>query len=334
MVANTEYVVSVTTAPNNFFVFTSNVFATPLVNGHLRGLAGGNGVIAAAGAFPRTPSSQNANYFRDLIFVATGGGGGPAPGVFSKTAPADGATGQPLSEAASWGASTNATSYEVCLDTTNNNLCDGSWTATINLSTTLGGLAAGTTYYWQVRAVNPTASTEANAGTWWRFTTQSGGNPVSQTLLTTQTPDIQNVNDGVAYELGVRVMSDVAGQITALRFWKGSSESGVHTGHVWTAAGQLLATVTFTNESATGWQEQALPAPVAMVANTEYVVSVTTPPNNYLVLTRNVFTTPLVNGHLRGLSGGNGVIGAAGAFPSTPSSYNMNFFRDLVFVPE
>jgi len=28
------------------------------------------------------------------------------------------------------------------------------------------------------------------------------------------------------------------------------------------------------------------------------------------------------------------VIGAAGAFPSTPSSYNMNFFRDLVFVPE
>jgi len=211
-------------------------------------------------------------------------------------------------------------------------LCDGSWTATSNLTATLGGLAAGTTYYWQVRAVNPTATTGANAAAWWRFTTQSG-NPVSQTLLTTQTPDVQNVNDGVAYELGVRVMSDVAGQITALRFWKGSSESGVHTGHVWTAAGQLLATVTFTNESATGWQEQALPAPVAMVANTEYVVSVTTPPNNYLVLTRNVFTTPLVNGHLRGLSGGNGVIGAAGAFPSTPSSYNMNFFRDLVFVP-
>jgi Domain of unknown function (DUF4082) len=158
-------------------------------------------------------------------------------------------------------------------------------------------------------------------------------NAVSQTLLTTQTPALQNLNDGVTYELGVRVVSDVAGQITALRFWKGTSESGAHTGHVWSGAGQLLATVTFANESASGWQQQALPAPVAVVANTEYVVSVTTPPNGYFVDTQNVFTTPLVNGHLRGVAGTNGVFGPVGTFP-TQSYQSSNYFRDLVFVPQ
>jgi len=101
----------------------------------------------------------------------------------------------------------------------------------------------------------------------------------SQTVLTTQTPALQDITNGRAYELGVRVLSDVAGQITALRFWKGATESGPHTGHVWTATGQLLATVTFSNESASGWQQQPLATPVAVAANTEYVVSVTTPPS-------------------------------------------------------
>jgi hypothetical protein len=80
----------------------------------------------------------------------------------------------------------------------------------------------------------------------------------SQTLLTTQTPALQDISNGRAYELGVRVLSDVAGQITALRFWKGANEGSTHTGHVWTATGQLLATVTFSNESASGWQQQSL----------------------------------------------------------------------------
>ena len=39
-------------------------------------------------------------------------------------------------------------------------------------SVTISGLARGTTNYWQVRAVNATGTTEANAGVWWRFTTR------------------------------------------------------------------------------------------------------------------------------------------------------------------
>jgi glucose/arabinose dehydrogenase len=163
--------------------------------------------------------------------------------------------------------------------------------------------------------------------------TVTGANPASQTLLTTQTPSAQDIGDGVSYELGVRVVSDVAGQITALRFWKGAGETGVHTGHVWTAAGQLLATVTFTNEGVSGWQEQALASPVAVVPNTEYVVSVTTSANKLFVTTPGMFGGGLVNNHLRAVAGANGVFGPVGARPAQ-SSNNANYFRDLVFVAD
>src|SRR5262249_3264958 len=112
-------------------------------------------------------------------------------------------------------------------------------------------------------------------------------NPQSQTLITTQVPASPSVNSGPGWELGTRVVSDAAGQITAIRFWKSPSEIGTHVGHVWSAAGVSLATVTFTNETASGWQQQALSTPVVMLANTPYVVSVSTGSNGYFALTIN-----------------------------------------------
>ena len=108
--------------------------------------------------------------------------------------------------------------------------------------------------------------------------------PPQQTLLTTQVPDAVNATDhGALYELGVRFHSDVVGQITALRYWKGSAENTPHVGHLWDAGGQSLATVTFANETASGWQQQALTTPVTIQANTDYLVSVATPPNSLYV---------------------------------------------------
>ena len=43
-------------------------------------------------------------------------------------------------------------------------------------------------------------------------------------------------NDPAAVELGVKFRSDVAGEITGLRFYKGPGNTGTHTGHLWTAA--------------------------------------------------------------------------------------------------
>ena len=95
----------------------------------------------------------------------------PAPGGFGKTSPANGATGQPVPMSLSWGSSSNAASYEYCVDATNNNACDGSWGSTsAATNANLSGLTLGATYYWQVHAINAQGTTDADGGSWFSFT--------------------------------------------------------------------------------------------------------------------------------------------------------------------
>ncbi len=65
------------------------------------------------------------------------------------------------------------------------------------------------------------------------------------------TPALASENDTNAVEVGVKFRSDTDGRITGIRFYKGSANTGTHVGHLWTRTGTLLASATFTNESAT-----------------------------------------------------------------------------------
>lgn len=94
------------------------------------------------------------------------------PGSFSKSSPANGAASQPANPVLSWGSSSDATSYEYCLDTSNDNTCNTNWVSTAgSTSAGLTGLVPGTSYFWQVRAKNTAGLTRANAGAWWSFAT-------------------------------------------------------------------------------------------------------------------------------------------------------------------
>ncbi len=113
-----------------------------------------------------------------MNFTITAGGGAP-PGAFSKTSPADGATGQPTSPTLSWGASAGATGYEACIDATNDNAC-ATWVNTgATPSVGLAGLTANTTYYWQARATNAVGTTYASGSStaFWSFVTQESALP-------------------------------------------------------------------------------------------------------------------------------------------------------------
>ena len=141
--------------------------------------------------------------------------------------------------------------------------------------------------------------------------------------------------DPNAIEVGVRFRADVAGQITGLRFYKGAQNTGPHVGHLWTNNGQQLASVTFTNETASGWQQVSLPAPVAIAANTTYVASYHTTVGFY-ALTEPGFSAAVVNPPLQALADGadgpNGVYkyGASG-FPT--NTFNAsNYWVDVVFT--
>jgi hypothetical protein len=150
-----------------------------------------------------------------------------------------------------------------------------------------------------------------------------------ETLLGSSSPSSIDANDGVAYELGMKFSATTAGQITAIRFYKSPSESGTHTGKIYSSSGALLASVAFTNESASGWQTAYLTTPLAMAANTTYTVSVNTGAGYYVSTAGDFATAKSSADLLTPVSAG--VYGAAGAMP-TQSFQSSNYFRDVVFV--
>jgi hypothetical protein len=146
-------------------------------------------------------------------------------------------------------------------------------------------------------------------------------------------PAIVDTGDANAVELGVKFSANSSGFITGVRFYKSAANTGTHIGNLWTGAGTLLATATFSAESASGWQEVTFSTPVAVVANTIYVASYHTNIGHYSV-TPGYFATAVDAPPLQApanVSNANGVYryGSSG-FPS--NSYNAgNYWVDVVF---
>lgn len=145
-------------------------------------------------------------------------------------------------------------------------------------------------------------------------------------------PSMIETTDSNAVELGVRFISDVDASIIGIRFYKGVTNIGLHTGNIWTEDGELLGTITFANETPDGWQEAFFATPIPITANTIYVASYHTPSGNY-AFDENYFVSPLDNPPLHA-SVDNGVYqyGDGGVFPS--STWNAsNYWVDVVMVP-
>ena len=127
------------------------------------------------------------------------------------------------------------------------------------------------------------------------------------------------------------------GQITALKFYRSASDTGPDVLDLWTSTGTKLASVTFTNTAASGWQTVSLPTPVAISANTTYVASYHT--TGTYVATDNYFTSNITSGPLTAPSttnaNGNGVYAyggtsTTGIFPT--NTFNAsNYWVDVVF---
>ncbi|MFO1206183.1 MAG: DUF4082 domain-containing protein [Burkholderiales bacterium] len=154
---------------------------------------------------------------------------------------------------------------------------------------------------------------------------------------TTAVPTLVNVNDPNPVELGVKFTSDVNASVTSLRFYKGSQDTGTHVGSIWTATGTKLASATFTNETASGWQQVNFTTPVQVTAGQTYVASYHTPTGFYSAdvdyfATQGVDTGPLHAPASPLVSGGNGVYAyGASAFP-TNTWRASNYWVDVVLA--
>src|SRR3954447_10795040 len=94
-------------------------------------------------------------------------------------------------------------------------------------------------------------------------------------------PAVVDYDDAGPIELGVRFTVDVAAPVTGLRYYKSEANTGPHVASLWTADGTLLARAELVNETATGWQQVSLAAPVEITPGTTYVVSYHTTTGHY-----------------------------------------------------
>jgi hypothetical protein len=195
-------------------------------------------------------------------------------------------------------------------------------------STTVTGLTNGSTYTFQVTATNGIGTSVAS--------TPSSAITPEDTIFAFPTPSVVDSGDGNGVNLGVKFTADAAGTITGVRFYKAATNGGTHVGALWDASGHLLASATFTAESASGWQSVTFPSPVAINAGTTYVVSYYAPQGHYS-LTSQGLSSAIDNAPLHALASGtsgNGVYlyGAGNGFPN--GSYNAsNYYVDPMFQP-
>jgi hypothetical protein len=152
----------------------------------------------------------------------------------------------------------------------------------------------------------------------------------------TSAPTNASGNDVNSVEVGVKFRADANGFLTGVRFYKLARNLGTHTGSLWAATGQLLATATFAGESAAGWQQVNFGSPVAVTSNTTYVVSYHT--NGHYAADRNYFArrgvdSASLHALVNGADGGNGVYmyGPNTVFPSN-DYHSSNYWVDVVYT--
>jgi hypothetical protein len=208
-------------------------------------------------------------------------------------------------------------------------------------SVQLSPLTSGTTYYYRITSADSSGNTTTSpllpaAPASFTTTTPPSLNCPCSVWAGTAVPAQVSVGDASAIELGLRFRASFDGFITGVRFYKGPQNTGAHTGKLWSNSGTLLASVTFSGESASGWQQALFSSPVAVTANTPYVVSYHTETGFYSADGAYFQSTGVVNGPLEGLANGaagsNGVYRyGASAFPA--DTFNAtNYWVDVVFV--
>ncbi|MFC5757550.1 N,N-dimethylformamidase beta subunit family domain-containing protein, partial [Rhizobium sp. GCM10022189] len=178
------------------------------------------------------------------------------------------------------------------------------------------------------RAVDDSINLESpSAG---RTVTVTGASFAS--LFGAATPAVVNTDDTSPVELGVRFQTSVAGTVTGIRFYKGSQDTGTHTGSLWSSTGTRIATLTFTNETASGWQTAYFSSPVSLTPGQTYTASYHTDSGHYST-TANYFVSNVTSGPLTAPANGNGVYayGSASLFP-TSTFESTNYWVDVMFT--
>ena len=304
------------------------------------GVTEGTTTVAANGTWSLTPTPALSNAIHTATATETNAGGTSSPST-ADTFTVDTTVPPPPSITAPASGTTVATATPTI---------SGTGQASDKLTVLIDGATAGTTTVatngtW---SLTPTAALSNTSHTATATETNAAGTPslastadtftvnvptTSSLFTATNTPAQTSLNDGSQLELGMKFTSSVAGEITALDFYRSASDTGPDILDLWSSTGTLLGSATFSNTAASGWQTVNLTAPVSIAANTTYVASYHT--TGEYVATDAYFTSNVTSGVLTAPSTGNGVYAyggtaTSGLFPT--NTYNAsNYWVDVVF---
>jgi hypothetical protein len=351
--ANTTYVASYLAPAGNYALNQSYFglagFDTPPLHALRDGQDGANGLYrySTTPAFPIN-TSQSSNYWVDVVFTTSVPADTTPPTVTAKS-PTPGSTSAPITSTAQATFSEGINQSTLTGNFTLTGPGGQSVPATVSYDSTSriatlspsSPLAYGTAYTATVKGgasgVKDLAGNPLAADASWSFTTVSLNCPCSiwnaaTTPATAASPDPNSV------ELGVKFRSDVGGFVTGIRFYKGATNTGTHVGDLWSSTGTLLGEVTFTNESASGWQTAAFAQPVAIQANTTYVASYLAPAGNYALDQGYFGLAGFDNAPLHALRDGQDGADGVYLYTATPAfpvntSQSSNYWVDVVFSP-
>nr|WP_245283135.1 DUF4082 domain-containing protein [Bradyrhizobium sp. WSM2793] len=333
--AGTTYVASFHS--NGHYASSPNYFTTARTNGPLTAPANTNGVYTYGTANLLPTSTYNAtNYWVDVLFKSSSGGanqspvaandsgfyatqnvpfGIPSSALLANDTDADGdtLTITGASNGVNGTASFNVQSNSVTFTPTTGYTGPASFNYSI--SDGQGGIASASV------ALNVTAASSTTV----------------RLFSASQEPSIVAANDPKSVELGIKFQTSSPGDVIGLRFYKGPSNTGIHVADLWSGTGSLLATATFTNETANGWQQVNFATPVTIMPGTTYVASYHTA-GNYAAdpgLLANAITNGPLSAPSSASIGGNGVFayGTESLFPT--NTYNATSYGvDVVFRPQ
>ena len=144
----------------------------------------------------------------------------------------------------------------------------------------------------------------------------------------TRVPENPVQEDQRSVELGVVVEPAVAGSITGIRYYAGTTTPGTKVGNLWSEGGRLLARVSFTS-TALGWREVRFVKPVAVKAGRRYMASYFTPSGYYAADVGFFSAGPFTAGPLSAVRSGYSYASSS-TFP-TSTYAAVNYYVDVLF---
>jgi methionine-rich copper-binding protein CopC len=327
--AGTTYIASYHTTVGYYSV-TMNAYSSSGVDNFPLHVPANGSLYTYGGGAPNSTSASD--YGVDVVFTV------PASVVptVTSTDPSDGDSNLSVNSPIKVNFSTSILAGTTSVAVTQNGGGQVSGTTTLNPThdsltfTPAQSLVLGATYSVTVSGARSLSGTAQSNPATWTFTTAGSTTCPCSLFASNATPAVIDSGDTSALTLGVQVTPSASGFLTGVRFYKAATNTGVHKGSVWSTSGTRLGSVTFTGESASGWQKATFSQPVPVVAGTTYIVSYYAP-NGHYSYNSHFFDTDFVNGVLTVPGGGDGVYRYGGDVFPTDTYASANYWVDAIF---